>query len=65
MKNTQSSTIKKVRSKTNFDVYYTSSTWDSKEIEGVNFLPVTKDNPESNRDQRILYMRKDTLEFIK
>jgi hypothetical protein len=46
------------------EVYYTFSHWDSKEIEGVQFLPVVKNLP-SNYTQPIHYMRKDSLEKVK
>jgi hypothetical protein len=53
--------IRKVRSKSNFDVYYTSSTWENKEIEGVTFIPVTK----NMNDKQIHYLRKDNVEYVK
>ena len=46
------------------EVYYTFHQWPSKEIDGVEFLPVVK-NPPSNVTQTIHYMRKDSLEKIK
>ena len=53
--------IRKVRSKTNFDIYYTSSQWETKEIEGVTFIPVTKDV----NTKQIHYLRKDNVEYVK
>ncbi len=53
--------IRKVRSKSNFDTYYTSSTWENKEIEGVTFIPVTKDV----NSKQIHYLRKDNVEYVK
>ena len=50
--------LKKVRSKTNSDVYYTYSNWETKEIEGVTFIPVVKQMP-SDKTQVTFYMRKD------
>jgi len=56
--------LKKVRSKTNSDVYYTYSNWATKEIDGITFIPVVKSMP-SGETQIIHYMRKDNLEYIK
>lgn len=57
--------VKKVRSRMNTDVYYTMSTWDPKDIDGVLFLPVVKQYPEKNIKQPVFYMRKDNLEYLK
>lgn len=43
------------------DVYYTYANWDTKEIDGVSFLPVLKDLNSKN----IFYIRKDSLEKTK
>ena len=40
------SILKKVRSKTNSDIYYTFSNWDTREIEGITFIPVVKEVPD-------------------
>ena len=56
--------LKKVRSKTNSDVYYTYSNWETKEIEGVTFIPVVKQMP-SDKTQVTFYTRKDNLEVVK
>jgi hypothetical protein len=53
--------FRKVRSKSNFDIYYTSSIWENKEIEGITFIPVTKDV----NDKQIHYLRKDNVEYVK
>ena len=53
--------FRKVRSKSNFDIYYTSSIWENKEIEGITFIPVTKDA----NDKQIHYLRKDNVEYVK
>jgi hypothetical protein len=47
------------------DIYYTFANWPSKEIEGVAFLPVVKNDPSDNKTQVLHYMRKDSLEKIK
>ena len=57
--------IKKVRSRLNTDTYYTMSDWDSKDIDGVQFVPVVKQIPERNKKQPVFYMRKDNLETVK
>jgi hypothetical protein len=56
--------LKKVRSKTNSDTYYTFSNWDTKEIEGVTFIPVVKDLP-SEKLQHTFWLRKDNVEYVK
>lgn len=56
--------LKKVRSKTNQDIYYTYSNWATNEIDGVTFLPVVKEVP-SGETQVIHYMKKDNMEYIK
>jgi hypothetical protein len=65
MKNVKTKPIlKKVRSKTNSDTYYTFSNWDTREIEGVTFIPVIKDLP-SEKLQHTFWMRKDNVEYVK
>jgi hypothetical protein len=64
MKTLNRQILKKVRSHTNHDIYYTFSHWEPKEIEGVKFIPVVK-NPPNNQTQTIHYMRKDSLEYVK
>jgi hypothetical protein len=56
--------LKKVRSKTNSDTYYTFSNWDTREIEGVTFIPVVKDLP-SEKLQHTFWMRKDNVDYVK
>ena len=43
------------------DIYYTYPHWDTKEIDGVIFLPVLKDLNSKN----IFFIRKDSLEKTK
>ena len=57
--------MKKVRSKTNSDIYYTYSNWATNEIEGITFIPVVKEVPNQTKTQVVFYMRKDNVEFIK
>ena len=57
--------IKKVRSKTNSDIYYTYSNWSTNEIDGITFIPVVKDIPDPKKNQVVHYMRKDNMEFVK
>ena len=47
------------------EVYYTYTHWPSKDIDGVEFLPVVKQVPSQTNTQTIHYMRKDSLEKIK
>jgi hypothetical protein len=56
--------IRKVRSKTNLDIYYTYSNWETKEIEGVTFIPVVKEN-DSKKLQHTFWLRKDNVEYVK
>jgi hypothetical protein len=56
--------LKRVRSKTNSDIYYTFSNWEPKEIEGVTFIPVVKDLP-SEKLQHTFWLRKDNVEYVK
>ena len=56
--------LKKVRSKTNSDTYYTFSNWETREIEGVTFIPVVKDLP-SEKLQHTFWLRKDNVEYVK
>jgi hypothetical protein len=57
--------LKKVRSKTNSDIYYTYSNWATNEIDGITFIPVVKDVPNNSETQVIHYMRKDNMEVVK
>jgi hypothetical protein len=57
--------LKKVRSKTNQDIYYTYSNWTTNEIEGITFIPVVKDLPDPKKNQVVFYMRKDNVEYVK
>jgi hypothetical protein len=47
------------------EVYYTYPHWPSKDIDGVEFLPVVKQPPSQSNTQTIHYMRKDSLEKVK
>lgn len=55
--------LKKVRSKTNSDIYYTYSNWETKEIEGITFIPVVKST--NDEYQMVHYLRKDNVEYVK
>jgi hypothetical protein len=60
--------MKKVRPLGNLtDIYYTYSDWDTKIIDGVEFVSVVKSNPEKYpmNTQTLYRMRKDNLEVIK
>ena len=56
---------KKYRVKNGTDVYYTFPHWTGKEIEGVEFVAVVKQEPSHNLTQVIHYLRKDSLELVK
>ena len=47
------------------EMYYTFSHWDLKQIDGVDFIPVTKFPPTQTLTQQLHYMRKDSLEKVK
>ena len=53
----------KVRSLTNSNIYYTYSNWESKEIEGVVFIPVVRDEP-TGALQHTFWVRKENMEFL-
>ena len=57
--------LKKVRSKTNSDIYYTYSNWSTNEIDGITFIPVVKSMPSHSKTQQLHYLRKDSLEAVK
>ena len=59
------SILKKVRSKTNSDIYYTYSNWDIREIEGLTFIPVVKEVPDNKKNQVVHYLCKDNVEYVK
>lgn len=60
--------VSKVRPLGNLtDIYYTSSSWNSKTIDGVEFISVVKLNPTEFpiKTQAVHWMRKDNLETVK
>jgi hypothetical protein len=57
--------VRKVRNRLHHDeIYYTWSNWEPKEIDGILFIPVTKSYPD-NKLQRLHYVKKDNMEFVK
>lgn len=56
--------ILKLRNKFTLDIFYSVSTWSSKEIDGVPFITVVKNVP-SHNTQQTHFMRKDSLEVLK
>ena len=65
MKHKKEPVLQKVRVKNGGDIYYTYSHWDTKEIDGVVFIPVNKFHPSQVKTQQIHYMRKDSLEKVR
>jgi hypothetical protein len=63
----QNPRVLKVRNKLHQDeIYYTVSTWETRMIDGVEFLTVTKTKPyESNVSPKVYMMKKDNMEYIK
>jgi hypothetical protein len=47
------------------ETYYTFPHWDSREIDGVEFIPVNKFYPSPELKQQVHYMRKDSLEKVR
>ena len=47
------------------EIYYTFSTWPTREIEGVEFVAVNKFPPSEKATQQMHFMRKDSLEKVK
>ncbi len=67
MKQVKKPQIRMVRSKFNHDdLYYTMTSWDTKMIDGVEFISVTKTKPyDSNIMPKIYMMKKDNMEYVK
>lgn len=59
--------IKKVRARNGTDIFWTNSEWNTKEIDGVTFIPVSKQHPlASNVSYKdIHWMKKDNMEYVK
>ena len=58
-------TMQKVRNRLHLnEVYYTFSNWELKDIDGIKFIPVIK-VPDVARAQRVHYVKKDNMEYIK
>ena len=67
MKQVKKPILKKVRIR-NGDgtIFYTYSSWETNEIDGIEYVPVTKFDPSStDRLLQLHYLRKDTLEQVK
>jgi hypothetical protein len=47
------------------EIYYTFPHWESKEIDGVEFLAVCKHEPSHDRTQQLYYLRKDSMVKVK
>ena len=62
MRNNLKHQIRKVRVRATSEVYYTDTAWETKEIDGIKFIPVIK-NVGIRETPKL--MRKDTLEFLK
>jgi hypothetical protein len=57
--------IQKLRSKHNSEIYYTWSNWETKDIDGVDFLAVVREEPSKQKLQQTFYMKKDNMELVK
>jgi hypothetical protein len=47
------------------DIYFTSPDWDTKDVDGVIFIPVVNQMPNGSISPRILWMRKDNMETVR
>ena len=47
------------------EFYWTYSHWGTNFVDGVEFLPVTRFEPDQQRTQQLYYVRKDSLEKVK
>jgi hypothetical protein len=69
MKNTKitnlNSQLQKVRSKLNAEHFFTHPNWDVKIVDGVVFIPVLKQKPDGSIEQKVMWMRKDNMEYVK
>ena len=57
--------IRKVKPINGTDIYYTYSNWPIEEINGEDFIPVVKQKPSNDLQQKVHYMKKDTMEYVK
>ena len=57
--------LKKVRPRNGTDIFYTYSNWELHEINGEKFIPVVKEMPDSNKNQVVHFMKKDSMEYVK
>ena len=62
MKSNNKHQIRKVRVRATSEIYYTDMAWESKEIDGIKFIPVIKSVGVRETPK---LMRKDTLEYLK
>jgi hypothetical protein len=60
-KQSKPDTIIQMRNRLNLDVVYTSPSWPSKEIDGVEFIAVKL----NENDSTAKWMKKDNLEKVK
>jgi hypothetical protein len=54
---------KKVRARNGTDIFYTDPKWDTKEIDGVTFIAVSKEHPFVSN--QVHWMKKDNMEYVK
>ena len=47
------------------EIYYTFKHWPSKEIDGVEFVSVVKEEPSQTKTQVAHWLRRDSLEIVK
>jgi len=62
---TQKPELIELRLKTNiFQIYWTYSSWEEKEIDGEKFTPVTKFMPHPNKITELHYVKSSNLEKV-
>ena len=65
MKNLDQKPIKLSNKLNPLEFYWTFSSWGEEQIDGVDFLPVSKFDPSDNQTRQLYWIRKDSLEKVK
>jgi hypothetical protein len=62
MKPVKKHQIRKIRVKATSEIFYTDSAWETKEIDGIQFIQVIKNIGIRETPK---FMRKDNMEYVK
>lgn len=57
--------VKKLQVIMTQEIVYTFAHWETKEVDGVEFVAVAKFEPKQNLTQQMYWMRKDSLKPVK